>query len=104
MNLPVLPPPTTPDLPDCRVWVIDARASPRVTGRLRPHTPVPVGRIVTWASPLDCRLAKVTGRIEFTCVADESFASGCFPPRLAATQLPSATRSQTSSRQGLAPR
>src|SRR6185436_2001374 len=50
------------------------------------------------------RLAKATGRIEFTCVTDESFASGCSPPRLAATQLPSATRGQTSSRRGLAPR
>src|SRR6185436_17709783 len=50
------------------------------------------------------RLAKATGRIEFTCVTDESFASGCSPPRLATTQLPPATRSQTSSRRGLAPR
>src|SRR5476651_703016 len=57
-----------------------------------------------WASPLASRLAKVTGRIEFTCVADESFASGCSPPRFAATQLPSATRSQTSPRRGLPPR
>jgi len=48
-----------------------------------------------WASPFASRLAKVTGRIEFTCVADDSFASGCSPPRLAATQLPSATGGQT---------
>ncbi len=60
--------------------------------------------VVTWASPLVRRLAKATGRIEFTCVTDESFAFGCSPPRLTATQLPSATRSQTSSRRGLAPR
>jgi len=33
-----------------------------------------------------------------------TFASGCSPPRLAATQLPSATRDQTSLREGLAPR
>ena len=46
----------------------------------------------------------MTGRIEFTGVADGSFASGCSPPRLTATQLPSATRGQTSSRRGLAPR
>src|SRR4051812_38118869 len=59
---------------------------------------------VTWASPFTRRLAKATGRIEFTCVTDESFAWGCSPPRLVATQLPSATRSQTSSRRGLAPR
>ena len=59
---------------------------------------------VTWASPFTRRLAKATGRIEFTDVTDESFASGCSPPRLAATQLPPATRSQTSSRRGLAPR
>ena len=50
---------------------------------------------VTWASPFPSRLAKATGRIEFTCVTDGSFASGCFPPRLVATQLPSATRNQT---------
>jgi hypothetical protein len=60
--------------------------------------------VVTWASPSSCRLAKVTGRIEFTRVADGSFASGCSPPRLAATQLPPATKGQTSFRRGLTPR
>jgi hypothetical protein len=60
--------------------------------------------VVTWASPPYRRLAKVTGRIEFTSVADGSFASGCSPPRLAATQLPPATKGQTSFRRGLTPR
>jgi hypothetical protein len=59
------------------------------------------GLSVTWASPPYLKLAKVTGRIEFTCVADGSFASGCAPPRLLATQLPSATKGQTSFRRGL---
>src|SRR5271156_5851835 len=52
-------------------------------------------RCVNWASPLSSRLAKTTGRIEFTCVTDETFTSGCSPPRLAATQLPSVTKGQT---------
>src|SRR5690606_1983293 len=41
------------------------------------------------ASPLPSRLARLTCRIEFTLVRDRSSASGCSPPRLAATQLPS---------------
>jgi hypothetical protein len=49
----------------------------------------------SWVSPLASRLTTATGRIEFTCVTDWTFASGCSPPRLAATQLPSATRGQT---------
>ena len=40
------------------------------------------------ASPLASRLAKLQHRIEFTCVWDCSFVSGCFPPRLTATQFP----------------
>jgi len=81
------------------------RASPREpAGSLPDRHPSREVVGVTWASPLTSRLAKATGRIEFTCVTDESFASGCSPPRLATTQLPSATRSQTSSRRGLAPR
>lgn len=42
------------------------------------------------ASPLASRLAINTHRIEFTCIWDCSFALGCFPPRLTATQFPSA--------------
>ena len=59
---------------------------------------------VFWTSPFASRLVKITGRIEFTCVADGSFPSGCSPPRLAATQFPLGTRSQASSRRGLSPR
>lgn len=44
-----------------------------------------------WASPLASRLADQPGRIEFTCVTDESFTSRCFPPLLAETQLRSVT-------------
>ena len=43
------------------------------------------------ASPLASRLANLKHRIEFTSVWDCSFAPGCFPPRLAATQLPFAS-------------
>ena len=45
------------------------------------------------ASPLRSRLANASGRIEFIIVLfmDWSFASGCSPPRLSTTQLPSAT-------------
>ena len=56
--------------------------------------PLSVGGIrlaPVWASPLASRLAARAGRIEFTCVADWPFTSGCFPPRLAATQFPSVT-------------
>jgi hypothetical protein len=47
----------------------------------------------SWASPSRCRLANASGRIEFIIVLimDWSFASGCSPPRLSTTQLPSAT-------------
>ncbi len=51
------------------------------------------GRFPFLASPLRSRLANASGRIEFIIVLfmDWSFASGCSPPRLSATQLPSAT-------------
>ena len=41
------------------------------------------------ASPLPSRLARGTCRIEFTFVWDQLSGSGCSPPRLATTQLPS---------------
>jgi len=43
------------------------------------------------ASPLTGRLANDRHRIEFITIWDCSFASGCFPPRLTTTQLPSAS-------------
>ena len=43
------------------------------------------------ASPFARRLANLRHRIEFTCGWDCSFAPGCFPPSLAATQLPFAS-------------
>ena len=51
------------------------------------------GRIPFLASSLKSRLANASGRIEFNIVLfmDWSFASGCSPPRLSTTQLPSAT-------------
>jgi hypothetical protein len=51
------------------------------------------------------RLASASGRIEFIIllIMDWSFASGCSPPRLSATQFPSATDSQCSVRWGLPP-
>jgi hypothetical protein len=59
--------------------------------------------LASWTSPLIRRLATATGRIEFApaarnqpFTADWTFASGCFSPRLTTTQLPSATRDQTS--------
>jgi len=70
---------------------------------LQPHLHRPVGSIGSpWtatdsplsrqASPLASRLARCTCRIEFTFVWDQSSASGCSPPRIAATQLPSTVR------------
>ena len=53
-----------------------------------------LGRIRSWlapqASPFPSRLANVAGRISFTFVWVCGSASGCSPPRLTATQLPSA--------------
>jgi len=51
------------------------------------------------------RLANASGRIEFNMVLfmDWQFASGCSPPRLSTTQLPSASDSQCSVRRGLSP-
>lgn len=51
-----------------------------------------------WASPLASRLAAASGRIEFTSVTDWSLTSGCSPPRLTATQLPSVTGRRTLAR------
>src|SRR5262245_39515954 len=68
--------------------------------------PLSVGDIrlmPVWASPLDCGLAAREGRIEFTCVADWRFTSGCFPLRLAATRFPSVTGRRASTWGGLAP-
>ena len=64
------------------------------------------GRLPFWASPFPRRLANASGRIEFIIffIMDWLFASGCSPPRLSATQLPSATDSQCSVRRGLSPR
>jgi hypothetical protein len=52
------------------------------------------------------RLANASGRIEFIIflIMDWLFASGCSPPHLSMTQLPSATDSQCSVRRGLSPR
>ena len=44
------------------------------------------------ASPFPSRLARCTCRIEFTFVWDQLSVSGCSPPRLAATPLPSTAR------------
>jgi hypothetical protein len=69
------------------------------------RSPFP-GSFPFWASPFPSRLANASGRIEFIIflIMDWLFASGCFPPRLSTTQLPSATDSQCSVRRGLPPR
>jgi hypothetical protein len=69
------------------------------------RSPFP-GSFPFWASPFPSRLANASGRIEFIIflIMDWLFASGCSPPRLSATQLPSATDSQCSVRRGLSPR
>ena len=66
----------------------------------------PSGRFPFWASPSLSRLASASGCIEFIIllIMDWSFASGCSPPHLSATQFPSATDSQCSVRRGLSPR
>jgi len=79
-----------------------------VSPQLRPRscrTPFP-GRLPSWTSPLPRRLVNASGRIEFIIFLfmDWLFASGCPPPRLSTTQLPSATDSQCPVRRGLSPR
>jgi hypothetical protein len=81
-----------------------AHCSRRTSGRGVAIIPFP-GRLPFWASPFPSRLANASGRIEFIIflIMDWSFASGCSPPRLSATQFPSATDSQCSVRWGLPP-
>ena len=80
-----------------------AHFSPQV--RSRRYRSSLSGRLPFWASPSLSRLANASGRIEFIIllIMDWSFASGCSPPRLSATQFPSATDSQCSVRWGLPP-
>jgi hypothetical protein len=80
-----------------------AHFSPQV--RLRSYRASLSGRLPFWASPSLSRLANASGRIEFIIlfIMDWSFASGCSPPRLSATQFPSATDSQCTVRWGLPP-
>jgi len=47
-------------------------------------------QLLPQASPFPSRLAPCSHRIGFTFVQAHSSASSCFPPRLAATQFPSA--------------
>src|SRR5208283_1776697 len=58
-----------------------------------------------WASLTLRKLANASGRIVFNIVLfmDWQFVSGCLPPRLSTTQLPSTTDSQCSVRWGLPP-
>src|ERR1700733_963390 len=55
------------------------------------------------ASPVTRRLAKAAGRIEFAYATDEDFTSGCSPPPLTRTQLPSVTGPPDEAGQGLSP-
>src|SRR6476659_1405377 len=98
LQLPTILSPPTPCTP-----VPYAHFSPQV--RSRSYRSSLSGRFPFWASPSLSRLANASGRIEFIIflIMDWSFASGCSPPRLSATQLPSATDSQCSVRWGLPP-
>ena len=98
LQLPTILSPPTPCTPGPTLTV-----SPQVRSRSC-RSPFP-GRLPFWASPSLSRLANASGRIEFIIflIMDWSFASGCSPPRLSATQFPSATDSQCSVRWGLPP-
>ena len=50
-----------------------------------------VGPCAIRGSPFARRLPDRLGQIEFACATDYPFASGCSPPFLLKTQLPSAT-------------
>src|SRR6516164_8869795 len=100
LQLPTILPPPTPCIPFPTLTV-----SPWVDVTLLPFS-LPGQLSVFWASPFPSRLTNASGRIEFIIflIMDWLFASGCSPPRLSATQLPSATDSQCSVRRGLSPR
>ena len=100
LQLPTILPPPTPCIPFPTLTV-----SPWVDVTLLPFS-LPGQLSVFWASPFPSRLTNASGRIEFIIflIMDWLFASGCSPPRLSATQLPSATDSQCSVRRGLPPR
>jgi len=78
--------PTTPCIP---TLLLTALSRDRSRNDRSPFT----GRFPFLASPLRCRLANASGRIEFIIVLfmDWSFASSCSPPRLSTSQLLSAT-------------
>jgi hypothetical protein len=82
-----------------------AHCSRRRSGREVAAAPFRVGFRSGLRLYLPSRLANASGRIEFIIflIMDWSFASGCSPPRLSATQFPSATDSQCSVRWGLPP-
>src|ERR1700736_975595 len=85
---PILPPPTrcTPAF----ALTVSPQVRPRSCRR-----PFP-GRLPSRASLILRMLANAPGRIEFIIllIMDWLFASGCPPPRLSTTQLPSASDSQ----------
>ena len=93
--------PLTPSRLSSPLRDLHLRHAPFRSFRLHPHSHRPVSsvgspRTVTdspltrQTSPLPSRLARCARRIEFTFVSDQPSASGCSPPRVAATQLPSA--------------
>src|SRR6266436_4443293 len=86
LQLPTILSPITPCIP---ILLLTVLSRDRSRNCRSPFT----GRFPVLASPLRCRLANASGRIEFNIVLfmDWSFASGCSPPRLSTTQLPSAT-------------
>src|SRR4029077_19870855 len=86
LQLPTILSPTTPCISIFLLTVL-ARDRSRIF-----RSPFP-GGIPFLASSLESRLANASGLIEFIIVLFMawSFASGCSPPRLSTTQLPSAT-------------
>src|SRR5260370_1638620 len=86
LQLPTILSPTTPCIP---ILLLTVLSRDRSRNFRSPFT----GRFPFLASPHRSRLANASGRIEFIIVLfmDWSFASGCSPPRLSTTQLPSAT-------------
>ena len=77
-----------------------------IAQKVAPKLPCPsrVG-VRFWASLTPRKLANASGRIVFNIVLfmDWQFVSGCLPPSLSTTQLPSTTDSQCSVRWGLPP-
>src|ERR1700751_620051 len=99
LQLPTILSPPTPCIPFPTLTV-----SPWFGVTLLPFSLPGQLSVLGFAFPYQARQCIRPYRVHHFLIMDWLFASGCSPPRLSATQLPSATDSQCSVRRGLLPR